>query len=275
MFRNLLVFLIILCFVTSTVHASYYEETQSNGGNVLTHLSAHQRSLDGVYRGAFLDGSDNEQGVTHTTLTLGRSAIDTSTTIDPSYGNSYQQQGEVQTLGALSSFTNVGITDLKDNNPSSICDAAGNLALTENNSTTSRYPSEQRVESIYGAMGNNLDGTGVTLSETTAALDDTLANDMKLNGQGSLYRDFRATTIKGYNKSDTSYGYTNDIHSNTLLQSNTSTSSNAHLLTVYNGFGDAMNGILESNQTVNGYASNETAEDVVNQSVNSTKVKES
>jgi hypothetical protein len=257
MLRVVFILMCLLVIISPTM-AGYTSSVYGQSDSINMHTAVYQSSTDGSYKFGQLSGTMDESGNTHSTLTLGRTAVTRDVTIDASVANAYKSKTSVDTLGMINSHDNSGIYDLKSNIPDTICDAAGNIVAMDTNSTTSRYPSQQNVEGMFGTMSSG----NVQYDGTTATVDDTMLNSMKLTADtGKLYKDFEASAIKGFNKSDTSIGYENDIRDHALIQVNSTLGGNdIGIDTNYNGFKSAYDKVLNTT-TVNNYESNKTPVD--------------
>lgn len=263
MYKIIITLLCIIIVVLSPSSAGYYSETLHNGGDATLKSAVYQSALDGAYKfgeTGTLSGTMNEQGNTHATVTLNRSAVERTMSVEATTANSYVSKTKAETgeFGMLNSYDNAGIIDMNSNKPDSICDGE-NIIQMDGNLSTSRYPSEQYVSGMFGTMSSNVR----SFSMDTAVIDDTMANSQTLNaGEGTLLRDVHTTATKGFNKSDTSYGYTNRIDDHALVNSKSSVGIDDSLTTVYNGFDDAYNTVLNTS-TVSDYTTNATNSSVV------------
>jgi len=249
--------LCLMIIVAPSLAAAKFE-SYGQSDSITSRTAVYSSTLDGSYKFGQIAGTLNEQGNSQTILTLGRTAHTESVTVSAATSNVYKNVANVDTLGMINFDATSGITDLKSNRPDVICDAAGNIVAMDSNLSTSRYPSEQRVSGKFSSMASG----NVQLDSTTGTVDDTMINDLYVAAdQGYAYRDFHSSAIKGFNKSDTSYGYENDIikHDNTQINSSTG-GYEAGYKTSYTGFKDAYNKVLNTT-TVDGYASNKTVVD--------------
>lgn len=251
--------MIALMIIVSPIDAGYTSSVNHNGGTSTTKSAVYSSALDGGYKFGSLSGTLNEQGATHATLTLGRSGVARDMSVSASTSNSYESTVQVESAGMVNSFDNLGMTDLRSNIPATICDAEGNIIAMDSNLSSSRYPSEQRVSQMVGTMSSNVGGY---IADVGMVNDNVLTSTrLQAANYGSyLMNNIHTSATKGFNKSDSSYGYNNQITEHDLLQADEFAGIDDGKDTSYNGFKDAYDKVLNVT-TVNEYSSNKTVVD--------------